>query len=268
MKNSNDPIKRENKKALPKFILIMAASLIVGIVIGLALVFLSKGDFEDALAAAGLFFTQKAAGWLLIALPVLELIVCLPIYFSAKKRLTAWDGEDETASNEIEAKLSVCMWITGMALIASFFLLAALISGFMDMAGTEQDVGPVMLFGGLAAFLIGGLFVSVILQQKLVDATKKLYPEKHGSVYDTKFQKKWFESCDEAERAVIGQCAFKAYQAMGRACLVLWSVFALGGMFFSWGFAPAMAVCIVWGVGHSVYAYWCLKLDRPGGSVY
>lgn len=107
-----------------------------------------------------------------------------------------------------------------------------------------------------------------MLQQKLVDLTKRLNPEKKGSVYDTKFQKKWYESCDEAERAIIGQCAFKAYQAMVRVCLGLWVVFALGGMFFNWGFLPALAVCIVWGVGQSVYAWWTLKLGKSGGSVY
>lgn len=54
---------------------------------------------------------------------------------------------------------------------------------------------------------------------------------------------------------------------MCRVCLVLWAVFALGGMFFSWGFLPAMAVCVVWAAGQSVYARWTLKLGRPAGKV-
>ena len=39
-------------------------------------------------------------------------------------------------------------------------------------------------------------------------------------------------------------------------CLALWLVFLLGGMFFDWGFLSALAVCIVWGVGQSVYSWW------------
>ena len=46
-----------------------------------------------------------------------------------------------------------------------------------------------------------------------VDAAKKTNPEKTASVYDTKFQKKWLDSCDEAEKIMIGKCAFKAYAA-------------------------------------------------------
>ncbi|MDE6260359.1 MAG: DUF3169 family protein [Oscillospiraceae bacterium] len=269
MKDNNDAIRQENKKALPKFIGLMALSLVFGLALGIGLVFLSFGSFGDALAAAGLFFTQKIAGWLLFVFPVVTLAVCLPIYFGAKKQIAAWDGEDEAVSSEVETKLSVCIWITSMELIASFFLLAALISGFTKNVGTEQEIAPAMFWGGLAAFLVGGLALSTIFQQKLVDLTKRLYPEKQGSVYDTKFQKKWYQSCDEAERLVIGQCAFKAYQAMCRTCMALWAVFGLGGMFFDWSFLPAMVACIIWGVGQSVYSWTCLRLSKPGSpSVY
>ena len=263
MTNNNDAIRQENRKAMPKFILIVVLSLVFGGMLGIALVSLNLEDFGGALAAAGQFFTTKVAGWLIMALPVAELAVCLPIYFSAKKQLAGWDGESETVSGEVEAKISVCIWITGLCTVLAFFLLSAMFSGFVTMAGNPMQITPFLFFGGLTAFL-ADLFLPMILQQKLVDLTKALNPEKQGSVYDTKFQKKWYESCDEAERAVIGQCAFKAYQAMCRVCLGLWAVFALGGMFFSWGLLPAMAVCIVWGAGQSVYSYSCIRLSKPG----
>lgn len=265
MKNNNDPIKQENRKALPRFILIVVLSLVFGGILGFALVSLGLEEFDAALAAAGLFFTNHIAPWLIIALPVAELALCLPIYFSAKRQLSAWDGEDESVSGQVEAKLSVCIWITGLYTVLAFFLLAAMFAGFVGNAGTPRMMPAPLFFGGLAAFL-ADLFAPMVLQQKLVDLTKRLNPEKKGSVYDTKFQKTWYESCDEAERLIIGQCAFKAYQAMCRVCMALWMVFALGGLFFSWGFLPSMAVCIVWGAGQTAYSYWCLKLGKPGGS--
>ena len=102
MKNNNDAARQENKKALPKFILIVVLSLALGGVLGFALVTLNLQDFQGALDGAGLFFTNHAAPWLLIALPVVELAVCLPIYFSAKKQLALWDWEDEAVSRAIE----------------------------------------------------------------------------------------------------------------------------------------------------------------------
>lgn len=264
MKQNNDPIRQENKKALPKFVLISVGGVILGGVLGVILVFLNVEDFADTLDSAGRLFAVHGAPWLLMALPLVELALCLPIYFRAKKQYAHWDGEDENVSNEMETKLSVCLWITSMATILNFFLAAAQFSGFIEMEGNPMKGSPIKFFGGLGAFLVT-LYVSAVLQQKLVDATKRMNPEKHGSVYDTKFHKKWMESCDEAERAVIGQCAFKAYQAMSMSCLILWAVLGLGGMFFSWGFMPAMTVCIIWGVGQSAFAYWTLKLGRPDG---
>ena len=38
MKSNNDPIKQENKKALPRFILVVALSLVLGGALGVALV--------------------------------------------------------------------------------------------------------------------------------------------------------------------------------------------------------------------------------------
>ena len=202
MKNSNNAARQENKKALPKFILTVVLSLALGGVLGFALVTLNLQDFQGALDGAGLFFTNHTAPWLLIALPVAELAVCLPVYFSAKKQLAAWDGEDEAVSGQADVKLSVCLWVTGLCTVAALFLLAAMFAGFVGNKGTERMMPAPMFFGGLAAFL-ADLLVPMVLQQKLIDLTKRLYPEKKGSVYDPKFQKKWYDSCDEAERALI-----------------------------------------------------------------
>lgn len=266
MKDNNDAVKRENKKALPKFALIVVLSLAGGVALGLVLTILGLENLGDGLEAAGRFFSRYLAAPLLVAVPILELAVCLPIYFGAKKKLAAWDGEDEAAGSEAEARLSVCIWITGIALILNLFLMSAMTANFVNDAGTDRMMPSQMFFSGWGAFM-ANFVVCVVLQQKLVDLTKRLNPEKQGSVYDTKFQKKWYESCDEAERLIIGQCAMKAYQAMGRVCLGLWLVFLLGGMFFDWGFLPSLAVCIVWGVGQSVYSWYAVKLGKPGGKV-
>lgn len=266
MKDNNDSIQQENKKAAPKFILMSIGGLVLGGVLGFAMAAMEAESLADALERAGRFFTVNMAPWLLMALPAAELAVCLPLYFGAKRQIAAWDGEDEAVSGGIEARLSVCIWLTGMANVLSFFLVAAQFSGFVEMEGNPIRVAPVSFFGGLGAFLVT-LYVTAVIQQKLVDATKRMNPEKHGSVYDTKFHQKWLESCDEAERAVIGQCAMKAYQAVTMTCLVLWAVLALGGMFFQWGFLPAMTVCVIWGVSQSVYCYWAIKLAKPGTAL-
>lgn len=259
MKNNNDPIRQENKKAMLRFILIFVVCLVVGLALGFVTAWLDFESFGDALSAFGTFYASRLAGWLLCACLALEFAVGLPLYFSAKKQLAAWDGEDEAVSEVIEQKLSVCLWITSMATVLGFLLVAGHFSGMMHGGSWAR---PAHTFLGLGAFL-AILTGSTVFQQKLVDTTKKLNPEKLGSVYDFKFHEKWLASCDEAERAIIGQCAMKAYQAVTFTCLALWTVFVLGGIYFDWGFLPVMPVCIVWGVNQSVYSYWAIKLSKP-----
>ena len=77
-------------------------------------------------------------------------------------------------------------------------------------------------------------------------------PKKTASVYDTKFQKKWMDSCDEAEKIMIGKCAFKAYSATNTVCTVLAIALALCALFLGIGFLPSLVVCLIWIVNQSV----------------
>lgn len=103
------------------------------------------------------------------------------------------------------------------SLVLAFFLIAATYSvGFASFDSWESTV---LIFIGIAAFL-AILVESILIQQKCVDAAKQMSPEKKASIYDMQFQKKWVDDCDEAEKIMIGKCAFKAYSAVNRVCAI------------------------------------------------
>ena len=108
---------------------------------------------------------------------------------------------------------------------------------------------------------------AVVFQQKCVDTTKKMNPEKTASVYDAKFQKKWMDSCDEAEKIMIGKCAFKAYAATNMVCTILSIVLAICALVFGIGFLPSLAVCLIWIVNQSVYCREALKYSKAGNKI-
>ena len=87
-------------------------------------------------------------------------------------------------------------------------------------------------------------------------------PEKHGSVYDTKFQKKWLESCDESERRQIGQACYKAYMVATRFCLGLWLVLVILSMVFEMSILPVFVLLLVWGVLQVTYTLECIRLGK------
>lgn len=151
-----------------------------------------------------------------------------------------WDGEDDAAAEKAEEKLSIVMWISGAAMITANFLIAAAYAAGHSIF-TEKG-GLLALCVSIAAFF-GILFENVLFQQKVVDMTKRLYPEKTASVYDVRFRKKWLDSCDEAEKAIIGQCAYKAYAAANQLCSALAAILAIFALVFGTGALRLCAQC-------------------------
>lgn len=260
----NNEIKKANRKALPKFMLIMVIGLLAGGSIGFCAAKYGLNTLAGGMKSVGLFFGTYIAPWLMLMTAVIVPVVCVLVYRSAKKLLSSWDGENEEVSDTIDKKLSIVIWITSAALILSYFLIAASYSGGFDTFENENNI--VLLFIGIAAFFTI-MIEAVVIQQKCVDAAKKTNPEKTASVYDPKFQKKWMDSCDEAEKIMIGKCAFKAYAATNAVCMVLSIVLAICVLTFGIGFLPSLAVCLIWIVNQSVYCKEALKYSKAGNKI-
>lgn len=260
----DNEVKQANQKALPKFLLILLASAVVGGVIGFFAAMYGLDEITVNLKDAGLLFGMYVAPWLLVAMAVILPIICTPIYRGAKKLLAAWDGEDEGISEAAEKKLSIVLWITSMGSILSFFLIAAAYSGGIE--SFDSDESTILFFVSVAAFL--ALTVeAIVFQQKSVDATRKTNPEKEGSVFDVKFQKKWMDSCDEAEKIIIGKCAYKAFTATNGICAALAIVLAICALIFDIGFLPSLAVCLIWLVNQSVYCREAIRVSKAGCKI-
>lgn len=260
----NDEIKQANRKALPKFLLFAVVCALVGGVIGYFSADVEPEFLVAMMKNAGAFFSIRIAPWLMLALAILVPVICFPLYRSAKKLAAAWDGEDEDLYNTIEQKLSVVLWLASVAHILAFFLIAAAYS--VDMEDIDSANGVVFVFISIAA-LFAIMVEATVFQQKCVDTTKQLNPEKKASVYDMQFQKKWMADCDEAEKIIIGKCAFKAYSATNIVCAVCATVLAVCAPIFNIGFLPSLIVCLIWIVNLSVYCCEALRCSKTGNKI-
>ena len=104
----------------------------------------------------------------------------------------------------------------------------------------------------------------MLLQSRVVDLTRRLNPEKQGSVYDIRFREKWLASCDEAERLRIGQASYAAFQAGSRASLLVWVAALVLNALLPIGPLPVLAAMIPWAVSQFAYLAVCLRA-RPDG---
>lgn len=242
--------KSENRRALPKFLLIMLASAVCGGIIGFCVGWMEPGPWLEDAAEALRNLLGESALWGIAATTAVLMGVCLILFLRAGDRMAAWDGEDEQEAEAIDRSLNWIMLLSALQLLLDFFFFAVGIFG--------QDMGMLWTCG---AFIVSMILV-FLCQQKAVDLTKRMNPEKRGSVYDMKFQKKWYDSCDEAERAQIGRAAMHAYRTASRVCMGLWLALVVLSLIVKVGLLPIVVLMVIWGVLQMSYLAECIRMSR------
>ena len=247
----NNTVKKDNRKAFPKYLLILFVSAIFGGVMGFAAGWVGHDNISEVIATAVTNGLTAAAPWALLGTSVVSLTAILWLYRGAKSLFTGWDGEDEAVMDRAEEKLNWALLLTAAQLVLDMFFFAV-----AQSAHNMTALWSVLLF-------IVSAFALVFAQQKVVDLTRQMNPEKKGSVYDTKFRKKWFESCDEAEQKQIGQAAYKAYTVVSTACPILWAALLLLSYAFSFQLLmPTFIVCFIWLLLQVSYCLECIRLAK------
>ena len=247
----NNAVKKDNRKAFPKYLLILFVSAIFGGVLGFAAGWVGHDNLSEVIASAVTNGLTAIAPWALLATSVVSLAAILWLYRGARGLFTGWDGEDDDVMDRADEKLNWALLITAAQVVLDMFFFAVAQSG-QGMAALWS-----VLFFAVSVFLL------VFAQQKIVDLTRKMNPEKQGSVYDTKFKKKWFESCDEAEQKQIGQAAYKAFNVVSAACPILWGGLLLLSYAFNFSLLmPTFIVCVIWLLLQVSYCLEAIRLGR------
>ena len=252
--------KSENRKALPKFTLSLLGSLLVGGAVGFAVGLTRAFGLDTEALARGLnVLLEAATPWGIPVTSVLTLGSCFFLYRSAARKFAVWDGGDEDETSEsIDTALSWVLLLSAVQLLLNLFFLSAFCIYWMD-----RDIRALALVG---VFLLSCGFV-VFAQQKAVDLTRRMNPEKRGSVYDTKFQKKWMDSCDESERRQIGEASRRAYMVTSRLCLGLWLALIILSMMLKISVLPSVVLLVVWGTMQVTYTLECIRLGKHSESL-
>lgn len=262
--STEESIKKDNKKAGWKFVIILILSGLVGGIIG----FLSVGTSKRIKEFSGVFEEFMIANMsvmgivvpiIMLVLLVLIMIWCMSNIRYCKKEAPALiDVDDEEGIERLETKLSYNIWGTSILMILYFLMFSVMI--FVDFKYSSDSVPENMLL--IAIVFLAGIILITVLQQKIIDCVRLINPEKQGSVYDVNFNKKWEASCDEAEKLIIYKAAYKAYKAASMTCLVLWVIFMLLGMTMGVGFLAVIAVIIIWTVLICVSSYYTIKYSK------
>ncbi|MDY3282493.1 DUF3169 family protein [Dysosmobacter sp.] len=257
----SDSVKQDNRKALPRYLLVIFCSAILGGVLG----FLSGWYGHSGLSAA--FAEGVTAALRLVSpwgIPVCTLVLLgtgFRLYRSAKRDFAGWDGEDDALMDALDRRLNWTLLLITVTLLLDFFFLSAATAGIFH----SGDLAPIWI---VLAF-IPSIFLVVVFQQRVIDLVRQMNPEKQGSVYDLHFRKKWLDSCDEAERREIGEAAYQAFIVTNSVCPFLWLAMILLNFVFRLGLMPSAMVLLVWGCLQVSYTLACIRIrsHSTGGSI-
>lgn len=265
-KERQQQYQKEDKKAFKKFLFVLFISVIVGFIIGFFSAFIKDIwtiEASEGIKRIGRVFAVYG-GYIIT---VVLLFVSMILYRKSRKEFLAWDGEDEEIENKIELWMSYVSWFSQLIMIFSYFFLGT--GAYVQLGNKEvmkemldtNFVGWILNLILVLGSMLFSLVVSMYLQQKVVNFTKELNPEKQGSVYDLNFGKKWWSSFDEAEKFVTYKSSYSAMKATSYVCMGLWLFCLIGMIFFDFGVLPLIMVLVIWLVQTSAY---CLKVIYYG----
>lgn len=216
-----EEIRKEDNKKIGLFAVILVISGFAGGVLGAIGI-----GLVDSMRESGLTFVEfwnqlqrdfaVPASFLLIILDVIFIIILFSYLHKAKK-LWKSDMDEDEKYEVVDRKLSFSIVISNVTYYVNFaFFGFAFYAAMSFVEGVSENWLHIYMRTIDLVVFMATLFINLAIQRACVNLTKLMNPEKKGSIYDMKFDKVWYQSCDEAERMQIGLASYKAFQAVNK----------------------------------------------------
>lgn len=257
---------RSNKAIYARFAITILVCAALGGVAGFCAAMAGK-NLLDSADSLNMALASLGQLWFI---PGYVLLLVSTIYYLRGKALLPQAEADDDAFQESDRRLCLSLILSGAAMVWLFIALG--INGQTDWSNNQAMwLGDhILRIGGLmeGVLFIVNLVVQLVwvvaLQALTVKATKVIHPEKKGNVFDTKFQKDWFRSCDEAEQQQIGQCSYFSFRVMSTLFpIVMLVLFILADN----GLAPSGWILLVGGLWMvQLMSYQCMAYILDHGK--
>jgi len=199
-----------------------------------------------------------------LILALIVAVLFLVLYERCRTLFQSWNPDDDEEDSDclywMNQISSFILLVTAIVqvLLMTFMALGFIQMNQMDAAGIDNPLGRKCFWMGIVLCS----FVLITAQQKVVNFTKELNPEKRGSIFDKRFHKIWLESCDEAEKRTVFESAFTSYKATNIACMLMWFYCIAGIMVFDFGIAPVFIVTIIWLTSSVSYCIKAMAIEK------
>ena len=154
----------------------------------------------------------------------------------------AMSTQEENDFDEATKTLDTTISDTSYGLMAGYVGFGIAMSGLFK----NYDVPAIIIFMLQIVVFVIITFTTTAVQSKVVKLDKVMSPEKKGNPLDMKFHKEYYDSCDEAEKDLIGRASYKSYVATTMAIIAALVICIIMSAFTPIGAIPSMLLVFVW----------------------
>lgn len=249
--------RKEDKKAFGKFAFILVLAFVVGVGIGLGSVILGDILGKAIVKETMIRLLRGVAIYGGYVFTTVLIVICAILHKKSRREYGVWDEEDEDVLDNMETKISYVNWFANLIMYGAYFFFSVGVwaTDIVDAGRALAEDGTEywLALGAVFLHMAYAMIAACVVQQKTVNLLKEINPEKKGSIYDMKFQDKWLENCDEAERFAAYKCSYKTFKTMQGVGVVLWLICLMGQVVFGTGAFATIAVTIYMIIQTSVY---------------
>ena len=237
-----------------KFVLMILASMVVGGVLGFGVIWFGM----DGLTAD---MVEKLENSLALGVPVVQalaILVCsltAASYMKRARRLAAaLDAGDEDQAEPALRAADTAINLLEMQQMLVMFLLPLSVT----------KMGLSLLASSL--LVVVSMPLVILGQGRIVDFIRRINPEKRGDVRDLKFNKEWYNSCDEAERQKIGRASYRTVLATQMVLVALLVVVVIVRLLVPGDNLAAW--CLLAAILTLKISFWagCSRAEKKGGE--
>ena len=243
-------MKKTTKRNL-KFALMLLFWAFVGGIASIVLQF-NTVNFQEGSQSLRYFLLDNVTILFLIA--ILPLIIATVAIQKAKgkaKNAFSLSDDDFESANKF---LSLALSISSLMLPWGFVCLGLSI-------GHNVNALQFSFFWDFLLFIAEMAWIGII-QYRAVEATKLIFPEKRGNILESKFQKEWYASCDEAEKQTIGEACYRSYKTMNTVYPILFAVLICCSTIFEISLYVYILVGLLWAIQLLSYYIPSYKLEH------
>lgn len=231
----------QNRRIYVKFTLTMVCCAILGAFCG-AFASANNASIADLLSTSSEFIYKNNFAIVLINLIFLW---AGTLFAMSGKKYAKQALQDDFAFEKANKHLCISLILSTLSFIWWFFSLS--------LTAVSIFQGVVLSHFVLACLLIAEICWVTALQSVCVSVTKQINPEKNGNIFDMKFHEKWYNSCDEAERAQIGECSYFSFRIMTMVYPVAIVLLIFAGTVSSINATLLLGLSVLWGIQHLSY---------------